>query len=322
MESSQKPLISIVTPCYNEALNVEEQFRRVKEALVPFSGRYEFEFIFTDNVSTDRTFEILQSLVAQDPRVRILRFSRNIGANRAIYQGLIHAQGEAAVLIQADLQDPPELIPEFIKGWEHGYDVVYGQIANRDESWLMKNLRKMYYKLVASLADVKPPQNAGEFRIVSRRVLDAIRLYREDDIYLRGVIAHIGYRQKPIPYERAARQKGESSTNFLFLLSYGLNGLVSTSVAPLRLVIVVGILTALSSFAFALYHVVYKLLFPEYIPQGLTALITIILFLAGVQLFALGILGEYLRKIYVQSLQRPQALIADKVNFHSRGEAS
>ena len=312
-----KPLISIVTPCYNEEQNVEIHYDRVCKAIAPFTNKYDFEHIYTDNVSTDDTFNKLVEMSKRYLSIRVIRFSRNIGANRAIYQGLVHAQGDAAMLIQADLQDPPELIPNFINGWEEGNDIVYGQILDRQEPFFLKEIRKLYYALVSSLAEVQPPRNAGEFRLMSRRVLDSIKLYSEDDIYLRGVIAHIGFSQKPVPYKRAPRERGQTSTNFLFLIGYGLNGLTSTTVAPLRAVTILGLFTALFGFTFGIITAASKLFFPEYVPHGITTLAILITFFAGVQILALGITGEYIRKIYVQSLNRPQAIIKDKVNFNN-----
>lgn len=310
-----KILISIVTPCFNEELNIDLHWERVSKAIAPFKEKYEFEHIYTDNCSTDGTFAKLFELANRHKNVRVLRFSRNIGANRAIYQGLIHAQGQAAVLIQADLQDPPELIPEFISSWEDGYDVAYGQILNREEGFIMKRGRRLYYRLVARLADVRPPQNAGEFRITSRRVLDAIKLYNEDDIYLRGVIAHIGFKQRAIPYERASRHRGKTSTNLPFLIGYAMNGIISTSVIPLRAVIITGIATIISGLGFAAFNIIYKLLYPESMPHGIPTLVILVSLFAGIQIFSLGIIAEYIRKIYVQSLRRPQAFIMDKVNL-------
>lgn len=315
MSNSRKPLISIVTPCYQEEANVLVQYERVQKAIEPFKVKYDFEHIYTDNCSTDRTFELLTNLASSNPNVRAMRFSRNIGANRAIYQGLIHAKGDAIMLIQADLQDPPELIPDFIRKWEEGYDVAYGQILDREESWLMKQGRVLYYQLVSSLSEIQPPRNAGEFRIISKRVLDSIKLYSEDDIYLRGVVAHIGFKQIAIPYHRVARTRGKTSTNFLFLVGYGLNGLTSTSVAPLRAVTITGFFIAVVGFIVGFVTAVYKILYPEFIPHGITTLATLITFFAGVQILTLGIIGEYIRKIFMQSLRRPQGIIMDKVNL-------
>lgn len=315
MSNSKKPLISIVTPCYQEEANVLVQYERVQKAIEPFKGKYDFEHIYTDNCSSDRTFELLTELASKNPNVRAMRFSRNIGANRAIYQGLIHAKGDAIMLIQADLQDPPELIPDFIRKWEEGYDVAYGQILDREESWLMKRGRVLYYQLVSSLSEIQPPRNAGEFRIISKRVLDSIKLYSEDDIYLRGVVAHIGFKQTAIPYHRVARTRGKTSTNFLFLVGYGLNGLTSTSVAPLRAVTITGFFIAVVGFLVGFVTAAYKILYPEFIPHGITTLATLITFFAGVQILTLGIIGEYIRKIFMQSLRRPQGIIMDKVNL-------
>lgn len=315
IKNMRKPLISIVTPCYNEELNVREQFASTSKAIARFRDKYDFEFIFTDNCSEDGTFRTLQEMAESNPAIRILRFSRNIGANRAIFQGLIHSAGDAAILIQADLQDPPELIPQFIENWERGYDVVYGKITNRNEGFFLKRCREVYYKIIANFADVATPENAGEFRLTSRRVLDALKQYNEDDIYLRGVIAHIGFKQLPIPYERNARVRGKTSTNIPFLFGYALNGLVSTSVVPLRIVILMGMLSVALSFGFGLATVIYKILRPEYIPHGITTLALLIIFVGGMQTVCLGIIAEYIRKIFVQSLRRPPAFIQDKVNF-------
>lgn len=307
--------ISVVTPCYNEELNVHDHFRRVCAALEPFRDRYDLEHIYTDNCSQDRTFELLRELGAKHSNVKALRFARNIGANRAVYFGLMHATGDAAVLIQADLQDPPELIPEFVRGWEEGYDVVYGQIARRRESFILRNLRALYYRIVAALSDYPIPRNAGEFRLTSRRVLDAIREYSEDDLYLRGAVAHIGFKQKAIPFERAARAKGESSINFIGLVSYAINGLTSTTVAPIRAVTIAGIATAFAGFALTAFLVVSKLVYPAAAPHGFTSTASLITFFAGAQMFSIGIIGEYIRKIYTQSLRRPRGFIQDKVNL-------
>ena len=257
----------------------------------------------------------LTALASVHPNVRVLRFSRNIGAMRAIYQGLIHAKGDAAILIQADLQDPPSLIPAFIGEWEKGYDVVYGQILNREEGFVMKQLRRLYYGIVAQLAEIAPARDAGEFRLTSRRVLNAIANYHEDDLYLRGIIAHIGFPQKAIPYHRAPRLRGRSSTNLLFLISFAIHGLTATSVVPIRLVTVLGITASALGTAFVSYVILMKFFFPAMVPSGVATLMSLIMFVGGAQLLSLGIIGEYIRKIYLQSLHRPQAFFRDKVNF-------
>lgn len=312
---SRRPLVSVVTPCYNEAENVREQLRRVRAALAPFKADYDFEHIYTDNLSEDGTWEILKALGAESPEVRALRFSRNIGANRAIILGLAQAKGDAVILIQADLQDPPELLAEFLKGWREGFDVVYGRIKGREEGALGSALRRLYYKVVAGMAEVEVPRDAGEFRLTSRRALDAVLQYGEDDLYLRGAIAHAGFKQKAVPYERAARAGGRSSMSFLGLVSYALNGLLSTTVVPIRMVVVSGLLLAILGFLLTAGLVASKFLYPDVAPRGVTMLATLVTFFAGAQLFAIGIIGEYIRKIYVQSLRMPRGHIQDRVNL-------
>lgn len=310
-------LLSIVTPCYNEEANVRMHFERVCNAVAPLRKDYDFEHIYTDNCSEDGTFELLKALAAENPHVRVLRFSRNIGANRAIAFGLRHARGDAAVLIQADLQDPPELIGEFIRGWEEGYDVVYGRILHRDEGILFQGLRRLYYRVIAALSDAPPPPDAGEFRLTSRRVLDAIGRYHEDDLYLRGAVAHIGFPQKEVPFARHKRAGGRSSIGAAGLAAYAINGLLSTTVVPIRAVVAAGL--ALAAFGFVLTAALAstKFFFPGQAPRGITMLATLVTFFAGAQLFAIGVIGEYIRKIYVQSLRRPRGFIQDRINFPS-----
>ncbi len=310
-----RKLISIVTPCYNEAENVETHLARVRAAIAPFRGRYDFEHIYTDNRSEDRTFELLAELGRKSPEVKAARFSRNIGPNRAVVMGLQQARGDAAILIQADLEDPPELIGRFIEGWEQGYDVVYGRVERRDENPLTAALRRLYYRLIAALSDVPVPVDVGEFRLASRRVLDAVLRYGDDDLYMRGAVAHVGFRQQEVPYQRARRTAGRSNLGFAALASYAINGLLSTSVAPIRLVVLSGLLLSALGFLLTALLVVGKFAYPSVAPRGVTMTACLITFFSGAQLFALGIIGEYVRKIYVQSLGRPRGFISDRVNL-------
>lgn len=309
-----KKLISIVTPCYNEEDNILNHFARVRMALDPFKEKYDFEHIYTDNCSKDSTFSILNDLGKSHKNVRAIRFSRNIGANRAIFMGLQQAKGDAVILIQADLQDPPELIPDFIHAWESGYDVAYGKISNRTESPLLQNLRKVYYRIIAKFADVPIPTDAGEFRLTSRRSLDCLLEFSEDDLYIRGAMALVGFSQLPVLYNRAPRVAGESSINFLGLIAYGINGLLSTTVAPLRMVTVFGFLISGCGFLMGLGLIIIKLLFPDIAPKGLTSISVLIIVFSGIQILAMGIIGEYIRKIYIQSLKRPRGFIKDRIN--------
>ncbi len=312
-DTARRRLISIVTPCYNEEQNVAKHFERIESAIGPFRPVYDFEYIYTDNQSTDRTFELLSQIARDHPFVRVLRFSRNIGANRAIYFGLAEARGDAVILIQADLQDPPELIPEFIRRWEEGADTVYGEITRRDEGALLQNLRRGYYKAVATLSDFPVPENAGEFRLTTRRVVDAILRYTEDDLYVRGAVAHVGFPQVPVPYVRQRRTAGRSSMGLSGLASYALEGILSTTVVPIRIVTLAGLSLSVLGILITAGLVVSKLLLPDAAPHGFTTVAALIGFFAGAQMFALGIIGEYIRKIYIQALGRPRGFIQDRV---------
>lgn len=311
----RKKLISIVTPCYNEELNVHDHFKQVCEVLAPYREEFDFEHVYTDNCSQDKTFEKLSEIADQNRNVKVIRFSNNIGANRAIFMGLKTAKGDAVVLIQADLQDPPKLISTFIDGWKEGYEVVYGKIISRDEGIVIRNLRKLYYYLIDSFSDVPIPQGAGEFRITSRRVLDALLSYHEDDLYIRGAIARIGFKQKPIHYERLARMKGETSNNYLRLISYAINGFVSTSIAPIRLVSTLGIFFSSIGFILTIIIILAKIFFPETAPRGFATITVLVTFFAGLQLLGIGIIGEYMRKTYLQVLSRPLGFIEKSKNL-------
>jgi glycosyltransferase involved in cell wall biosynthesis len=314
-----KKLISIVTPCYNEELNLYPHFERICNVINQYRDEFDFEHIYTDNCSLDGTWEVLSELALKNSNLRAMRFSNNIGANRAIFMGLKRAKGDAIILIQADLQDPPELIPQFIDHWKEGHDVVYGKIADRHESLFLKSLRRLYYYIVDSLSDVPIPRGAGEFRLTSRRVLKALLMYHEDDLYIRGAIARIGFKQRPVSYVRQARHKGETSNNYLRLISYAINGLISTTIVPIRLVSVLGLFFATLGLILTVVLISLKIFYPELAPRGFTTLATFITFFAGMQLFGIGIIGEYLRKTYSQVLARPLGFIERSLNFEESG---
>lgn len=310
-----RPLISIVTPCFNEEENVDNHYAAVCKTIEPFRAKYDFEHIYTDNCSVDRTFELLSALGAMDPRVRAMRFSRNIGGDRAIFFALEHAKGDAVVLVQADFQDPPELIADFILGWEEGFDVVYGKIKRRREGFVLQLCRRLYYRIIQALSDVPVPTNAGEFRLMSRRALDALLQFRESDLYIRAAVAQVGFPQKPVEYVRQGRAAGSSSVNLIYLIGYALNGLLSTTVVPIRFVAVSGVAFSALGFLATLWLVVGKLIYKSAVPHGFTTLAALVTFFAGGQLLALGIIGEYIRKIYVQTLHRPRGFIKDRINL-------
>lgn len=312
--TAPKKLVSVVTPCFNEEENVREHYRRVCAAIAPFRDRYDFEHIYTDNCSEDQTFDLLCDMAAAQPKLRVLRFSRNIGGDRAIFFGLEQAKGDAVVLVQADLQDPPELIPEFLRQWELGNDIAYGKIMNREEGTVLKFCRRLYYRIISGLSDVPIPRNAGEFRLTSRRALDGILQFREHDLYMRGAVAQVGFRQVAVEYQRSKRAAGKSSVNLFYLVSYAINGLLSTTMVPIRAVTIAGAFFAACGFILTASIIVTKMLQPNSAPHGFPSLACLLAFLSGVQLLSIGIIGEYLRKTYVQTLKRPMGFIQDRVN--------
>jgi polyisoprenyl-phosphate glycosyltransferase len=219
-------LLSIVVPVYNEELNVEPLYQAVNSALQGIADRYRWEFVFTDNCSTDRTFERLEALAARDSRVRAYRLTRNFGFQRSILTGYRLARGEAAVQIDCDLQDPPELIPVFVKHWEAGYRIVFGVRRSRDEPARTQAARRLFYRLIDWLSSDELPHDAGDFRLIDRDVLDLLHRYSDESPYLRGYIASLGYRQLGVPYDRAKRRSGTSAFGWSALVDLALDGIV------------------------------------------------------------------------------------------------
>ncbi len=317
--SVRKKLISIVTPCYNEEENVREcaeSVRRVFEKELP---DYDFEHIFSDNASSDKTVEILRTLAATDPRVKVVVNSRNFGPGRSNFNALRYAKGDAAVaMLVADLQDPPEVIPQFVRKWEEGYDVVYGARKNRhlSENPLMALARNIYYRLVMWTSDFYIPPDVGEFQLIDRKVLEALKTYDDYYPYVRGMIASCGFRRIGIDYDWKRRKKGISKTKIFDLMDQALNGIISFSHFPLRLCVFLGFVLAVISVTYALAEFVINLLFfRRFAPPGIPTLAVAIFFFSGVQLFFLGVLGEYISAIHFQVRKRPLVIEREKINL-------
>jgi len=316
----KRPLISIVTPTYNEELNVEECYRTVKHIFEEQLPDCDYEHVFADNASLDSTPDILRKLAASDSRVKVVLNARNFGPFRSNYNALRYTKGDA-VLVQlaADLQDPPELIPQFVAKWREGYDVVYGIRATRQESFTLRSIRKIYYRLVARLADVQIPVDAGEFQFVDRRVVD--ELLKVDDYYpyIRGMIADLGFRSTGIAFEWRARKRGISSNNLYRLIDQGLNGFVSFTNIPLRLATFVGFglsaLTLLYAFVQLILNVVF---FRRFSAPGIATLIVALFFFGGVQMFFIGILGEYINAIHSQVRRKGRVVERERINIDDR----
>ncbi|HEX7501381.1 MAG TPA: glycosyltransferase family 2 protein [Polyangia bacterium] len=317
----RRKLISVVTPCYNEEDNVEAcaaAVRRVFETELP---GYDYEHIFCDNASTDRTEAILRELAAKDSRIKLILNARNFGPFRSLFNGVMAASGDAVVLfLPADLQDPPEVVPEMVKQWEAGHQIVYGIRANREEGAVMRFIRRRYYRLVKSWAEVDIPTDVGEFQLVDKVVIEALRHFEDYYPYLRGMVASCGFRSVGVPYTWKARSRGISKNRMYHLLDQGLNGLVSFTNVPLRMCLSTGFLLAGASllYGFASLGITLYEFFVHHIrpaQPGISTLIIAVFFFAGVQLFFIGVLGEYIGAIHSQVRKRPLVVEKERVNL-------
>ncbi|TXS95125.1 glycosyltransferase family 2 protein [Parahaliea aestuarii] len=294
--------VTVLIPVYNEVDGLAECYRRLDA--VAGNCAENFEFLFVDDGSSDGSAQWLLELRQRDARVGLIELSRNFGKEIAVSAGLDHASGDVVMLLDADLQDPPELIPEFIAAWREGYDIVYGQRLSREgETWLKIQTSHWYYRVINVLSDVPIPADAGDFRLLSRRAVEAVRALREKHRYMAGLYAWIGFPQKALPYHRHPRHTGQSKWNYLRLWGLALEGITSFSTVPLKLATLLGVVTASAAFLYGVYFLLRTLLFGNPVP-GYPSLIVVMLFLGGVQLICLGIIGEYLGRTYVESKQR------------------
>lgn len=277
----------------------------------------EFELIFVDDGSKDRTLQILATLQPQNPHIRILSFSRNFGHQLAVTAGIDHARGDAVVLIDADLQDPPELIPEMIKKWKEGYEVVYGQrILRRGETYFKRITARLFYRLLNRLSEVPIPLDTGDFRLMGRRVVDELIKMREHHRFIRGMVSWVGFKQTPVFYDRRPRFAGKSKYPLRKMIRFTMDGIVSFSATPLKVATYLGFLTALLSLAGIIYVIFVRLRTNNWVP-GWTTTIIAIMFFSGVQLITVGIIGEYVARIHRESKHRPLYILKEKIGYNS-----
>lgn len=303
--------LSIAIPVHNEESVLPELLRRARSVLDQMEGG-PHEIIFVDDGSSDGTFSILEDASRQDPRIVAVSLSRNFGHQAALTAALDHVTGDAAVLMDGDLQDVPEAIPRFVEKYHQGYDVVYAQRVRRKEPWALRLCYFVFYRLMASLSDVRLPLDSGDFGLMSRRAIDQIRRMPEHHRYLRGMRSWIGFRQTGIAVERAERHSGRTKYGLLRLLKLAADGLFSFSIVPIRAAALAGAFVMFLSMIYVFYAVYVKI-FLHISPQGFTALIVAITFLSGVVLFFLGIIGEYIGRIYEETKGRPQYVIGRRV---------
>ena len=301
------PTISIIAPCYNEEETIEPFLRRIEEILTQINEPY--EIVFINDGSKDNTLNVLLNAKQNFKNIRIINFSRNFGKEAALTAGLDKARGEAAIPIDVDLQDPPELIKELVAKWREGYDVVLAKRADRtSDSFAKRVSADLFYKLNGKISNVDIPNNVGDFRLMSKRVVEALKQLPENQRFMKGLFAWVGFKTTVIEYVREKREAGQSSFNGWKLWNFALDGITSFSTLPLRIWLYIGALVSFLSFLYGSFIILKTLIFGIDLP-GYASLAVIMLFLGGIQLIGIGILGEYIGRIYSESKRRPSYII-------------
>ena len=303
-----------MTPCYNEALNVEVLYERVR-AVFEHLGQNSYEHVFIDNASTDGTVDRLRSLASRDKRVKVIVNTRNFGHIRSPYHALLQCKGDAVIVLASDLQDPPELIPEFLKKWKAGYRVVLGVKATSEDSAIMFAIRKLYYALIDRLSDERQVRDSTGFGLYDRSFLEVLRTLDDPYPYFRGIVAELGFAYATVPHAQQRRAQGETKNNWYTLYDIGIQGIMNHSKIPLRFATMLGLASAALSLAAAGGYLVMKLVFWSDLPIGIAPIIIGMFFLASVQLLFLGVLGEYVGSIYTQVRNRPLVVERERINF-------
>jgi len=314
-------LISVVTPCYNEEENVEELYKKVKQVFQEIKT-YEYEHIFIDNASKDRTVEILKKIASKDKNVKIIVNAKNFGHIRSPYYAMLQAKGDAVISLVADLQDPPHLIKDFIKKWEEGYKIVIGVKAKSEENPFVFFLRKMFYSIIKKISDIEHIKNFTGFGLYDKRFIDVLRNLDEPYPYFRGLVAELGFERCEIEYVQPKRKRGKSANNFYTLYDIAMLGFVNHSKLPLRLASFIGFGVAVVSLLVALVYFVYKLIYWEKFIVGSAPLVIGLFFFSSVQLFFIGIIGEYIGAIYTQVKNHPLVIEKERINFDKKEKKS
>ena len=315
--------ITVITPFYNEELVIGEFYRRIS-AVAKGLSEYAFEFLFINDGSTDTTLDLLKDIQNRDRRVKIIDLSRNFGHQAAILAGIQNTKADAAVIIDGDLQDPPEVIPMLIEKWELGNDVVYAKRGYRKgESVFKKSTAHVYYRIINLLSDTPIPRDVGDFRLIDKKVIKILCDMHESNLFLRGIIPWMGFRQVSIEYDREGRYAGKTKYSLFKMVNLALDGITSFSIKPLRFSLRMGLLSIVIGFGLILYALIVKIINPEVVIRGWPSLLITVIFFGGIQLFTIGLLGEYVAKIYRETKGRPLYIIRDLIGFDkSRGSHS
>ncbi len=307
--------VSVVVPIYNEEENLPELRRRLVDVLEGLGIRY--EIVFANDGSRDSSMQLLRMYAAENPHIKVLEFSRNFGHQAALYAGMRNADGRAVILMDGDLQDPPEVLPRLIEQWKRGFEVVHAIREKRKEGVLKRAAYAIYYRLLKRMAYIDITLDSGDFSLMDRRVVDILAAMPERNKFLRGLRSWVGFKQTSVVYERAGRHAGAPKYTFSKLVKLALDGMISYSYLPPRLTYFFGLIVAAASFALAAIYFLMRVLGHEGIPKGFTTLAILVLFLGGVQLIGLGLLGEYIGRIYDEVKRRPEYVVREAVGVNA-----
>lgn len=313
-------LLSVVIPMYYEEGVAEECYKRLTKVMT--DNNYNYELIFVNDGSKDKTPEILKALAEKDKNIKVINFSRNFGHQAAVTAGVQASSGEAVVIIDADLQDPPELIKDMIALWQQDYDVVYAKRKKREgETWFKLMTAKYFYKFLNSMSDIDIPKDTGDFRLMDRKVADAFLSLPEKNRFIRGMVSWLGFKQIAIEYVRSERFAGETKYPLKKMIKFAKDGIIGFSTKPLRLITSLGLFSVILSLILLIYSLLVKLLGGN-VEKGWTSIMVAITFFGGVQMLSLGVVGEYIARIYDEAKNRPLYLIREKLNFENKEEPS
>ena len=305
-------ILSVVVPVFNEEKNILPLLKR----LIPSIKKYQYEIIFVNDGSSDKTDEIIKKQIEKYKNIRLISFNRNFGHQMALSAGYKNAKGEAVISLDADLQDPPEIIPQMIKKWEDGASVIYAKREKRVvDSFFKKQTAQIFYKFINLLSDTPIPTDVGDFRLLDKELVNLLNNLPEQSRFLRGLVAWGNYPTEYVFFEREKRFSGETHDGFLKMLNFALEGITSFSIKPLRIATYFGFLSGLLGFLGIIYKLIEKIIYPQEFTVGWTGLFTAIMFIGGIQLITIGIIGEYIGKIYKEIQRRPMYLIKERINI-------
>lgn len=310
-----KSILSLVLPVYNECDNINTLYQRLKKNLEGFEP---YEIIFVNDYSRDGTLDKIAALASDDPCVKIINFSRNFGHQAAITAGIDFAMGDAVVVMDSDLQDTPETIPAMIAKWREGFDVVYARRRVRKDTVFKRSTAFVFYRLLQKIANVEIPEDTGDFRLIDKKVVREMRRLREHSRFMRGLTSWVGFKQTAVLFDREDRRFGETNYPFFKMLKFAIDAFVSFSTVPLKLASLLGFITAFASVCGIAYSLIRKIFFTDVVVSGWTFTIISIFFIGGIQLIVLGVLGEYIGRIYVETQNRPLYIVRDTVNIDDK----